>query len=104
MMLLVIFALFFGETLAIYGELVAAKGNPWTGLCFALLGVPFLIWAYTTGCKLGGVWQITAASIAAILIAEPILIFTMFHEMPNRNTLIGCLLGAAGLIIANLKS
>ena len=104
MLLKVIFALFFGETLAIYGELIAAKGNPWTGLVLALSSVPLLIWAYFAGYKAGGIWQVTATSIASILIAEPILVFTMFREVPNKNALIGCLLGAAGLIVANLKN
>ncbi len=103
-MLWAILALFFGETLAIYGELVAAKGRPWTGLAIGSVGMPLLIWAYYAGYKQGGIWQVTATSIGSILIAEPVLIILMFREAPGRNALIGCLLGATGLIVASIKS
>ena len=102
-MLKVILALFFGETLAILGELLAAKEHPWTGLALGAIGWPLLVWSYYTGYKAGGIWQITATSVGAILIAEPILILLMFREAPGRHALIGCLLGAVGIVIASIK-
>jgi hypothetical protein len=102
-MLKIIIALFIGETLAIYGELLAAKGSPWIGSMVGLTGYPFLIFGYWYGYKIGGIWQVTATSLGTILIAEPILVLTMFSETPSRNALIGCILGALGLVIASVK-
>jgi len=101
--LLPMLALFFGEALAIYGELLAAKGRPFAGLLIGLPGWPLLIWGYWAGCRAGGVWRVTAASIGSILIAEPLLVVLMFREAPERNALIGCLLGAAGIVVASMK-
>lgn len=99
-----VIALLIGETLAIYGELLAAKGSPWWGSGIGLFGYPFLIFGYWYGYKQGGIWQVTATSLGTILIAEPLLVLTMFRETPERNALIGCVLGALGLIVASMKS
>ena len=101
--LLPLIGLFLGETLAIYGELLAAKGRPFFGLLIGLPGWPLLVWGYWAGCRAGGIWRVTAASIGSILIAEPLLVILMFREIPERNALIGCLLGAAGIVVASVK-
>jgi hypothetical protein len=102
-MLKPVLALFFGETLCILGELIAAKNYLWTGAVIGFFGWPLLIWGYWTGYRSGGIWQVTAASIGCILIVEPILVLMIFREAPSRNALIGCLLGAVGLVVANYK-
>ncbi len=99
----VMFAIFFGEFLGIFGELLAAKNKPAVGFAVGLVGWTMLIWGYWIGYKHNGIWQVTATSIGSILIVEPLLIVLMFREMPGRNELIGCILGAAGLIVANIK-
>jgi hypothetical protein len=99
----VVLAIFFGEFFGILGEMVAAKGRPFFGLAFGLVAWPLLVWGYWTGYKTNGIWQITATSIGTILIIEPMLIAMIFKEWPSRNELIGCLLGAAGLVIASMK-
>ena len=95
--------LFFGESLAIYGELLAARGRPWLGMACSFPGWPLLIFGYWIGCRAGGIWRVTAASICSILIAEPLMIVLMFREVPERNALTGCLLGAAGIVVASIK-
>lgn len=97
-------AVFLGETLAILGELLAAKDRPWLGASVGAVGWPLLVYGYWAGCKSGsGIWQITAVSIGSILIAEPLLIISIFREAPGKHELIGCLLGAAGLVVASMK-
>lgn len=98
-----VLALLTGEVLAIYGELLAAKGAPWKGCLLGFVSWPLLIWGYWYGYRIGGIWQVTAASIGSIVIAEPLLVWGMFREYPGRNALIGCVLGVLGLVIASVK-
>ena len=99
------FALFCGEAFAIYAELIAAKGHPFIGMIYKIPSLPLLILGYWAGYKAAGnIWQVTAVSVCSILIVEPLLIILMFREVPERNALIGCLCGFAGIIIASIKS
>jgi hypothetical protein len=103
-LLLPILSLFFGETLSICGELLAAKGRLLEGTLIGLPGWLLLVYAYWAGYRAGGIWQLTAFSLGSILVVEPLLVTFLFREIPSRNSLIGCLFGAVGLIIASIKS
>jgi len=102
-LILPLLALFTGEALAIYGELLSAKGHLWKGLPWGFISWPLLLWGYWAGSKNGGIWRVTAVSLGSILIVEPLLIICMFREAPERNALIGCLLGVAGIVVASVK-
>lgn len=96
-------AIFLGECLAILGELQAAKDRLALGTVLALVGVPLLLYGYWLGVRTGTVWKVTAVSVGSILIAEPVLVWLVFREAPSRGELAGCLLGAAGMVVANWK-
>ena len=102
-MLKIVLAILVGESLGIFGELLAAKGKPAIGFAIGLVGWALLIWGYWAGYKQNSIWQITATSIGSILVVEPMLIVLLFQEAPGRNALIGCVLGALGIIIASIK-
>ena len=103
-MLKTIVALIFGESLSIYGELLIAKGNVyWWLLPMGIVSWVALLYGYWSGYKAGGIWAVTAVSIGSIVVIEPILVWMMFHEMPSRNALIGCVFGLLGIVFASIK-
>ncbi|MNR48219.1 hypothetical protein D3C85_1674320 [compost metagenome] len=58
-----------------------------------------LIFAYWLGYQAtGNIWIVTVASLTLLLILEPIVIYAMMRELPERGALIGFILGATGLI------
>lgn len=98
----------FGEILTIYSEVYASKleGQPMENplmflkpiLLISIAGTS-LIFAYWLGYKAtGNIWVVTVASLTLLLILEPIVIYVMLKELPERGALIGFLLGASGLI------
>lgn len=98
----------FGEILTIYSEVFASKlpGRPSeTPLMFlkpivliTIAGI-CLIFAYWLGYQAtGNIWVVTVASLTLLLILEPIVIYAMLKELPERGALIGFILGATGLI------
>ena len=98
----------FGEILTIYSEVYASKlpDRPMeTPLMFlkpmiliSIAGIS-LVFAYWLGYQgTGNIWVVTVASLTLLLILEPIVIYTMLKELPERGALIGFFLGAAGLI------
>ena len=98
----------FGEILTIYSEVYASKlpDHPLeTPLAFlkpivliSLAGTS-LIFAYWLGYQAtGNIWIVTVASLTLLLILEPIVIYAMMRELPERGALIGFILGATGLI------
>jgi hypothetical protein len=100
----------FGEILTIYSEVYASKlpGRPMeTPLIFlkpmiliSIAGIS-LVFAYWLGYQgTGNIWVVTVASLTLLLILEPIVIYAMLKELPERGALIGFFLGAAGLIAA----
>ena len=100
----------FGEILTIYSEVYASKlpGRPMeTPLMFlkpmiliSIAGIS-LVFAYWLGYQgTGNIWVVTVASLTLLLILEPIVIYAMLKELPERGALIGFFLGAAGLIAA----
>lgn len=99
-----------GEFCAIYSEVVAARlahtGNTsWPDLAFPVLIMCFagicLIGAYWLGyLAVGDIWMITVVSVTSLLLLEPLVIWSVFRELPGRGTLIGCCLGALGMLSA----
>lgn len=97
-----------GEYCAIYSEVVTARlaqtGSDSWGvfvlpvalMCFA--GV-CLLGAYWLGYRVvGDIWVVTVVSVTSLLILEPIVVWTLFHEAPGRGALIGFCLGALGML------
>ncbi|MBV7479053.1 hypothetical protein [Pseudomonas sp. PDM31] len=98
----------FGEILTIYSEVYASKLpsspseaplsflKPLILICIA--GVS-LVFAYWLGYQAtGNIWVVTVASLTLLLVLEPIVIYAMLKELPERGALIGFILGATGLI------
>lgn len=98
----------FGEILTIYSEVYAAKlpgkfldspgmfVKPMVWICIAGIS---LVFAYWLGYQAtGNIWVVTVASLTLLLILEPIVIYAMLKELPQRGAIIGFVLGAIGLI------
>ncbi len=99
--------IFCGEALAIGAELWASKyvaqGEKW-GQAFFILMIPMvlggalLLLGYMYGYyHLKNIWWIAAASIASIVIVEPIVAVLLFQEMPTLGAGVGLTLGLLGL-------
>lgn len=97
-----------GEILTIYSEVYASKltGRPLENpsmfvkpiILISIAGIS-LIFAYWLGYQAtGNIWVVTVASLTLLLILEPIVIYAMLKELPERGALIGFILGATGLI------
>jgi cell division protein FtsW (lipid II flippase) len=98
----------FGEILTIYSEVYASKlpGRPMETpemfikpmvlICIAGISLVFAYWLGYQGT--GNIWVVTVASLTLLLILEPIVIYVMLKELPQRGALIGFILGAAGLV------
>ena len=98
----------FGEILTIYSEVYASKlpdrslDSPLIFVrpivLISIAGIS-LIFAYWLGYQAtGNIWIVTVASLTLLLILEPIVIYAMLKELPERGALIGFILGATGLI------
>ena len=100
MSLLAIFAMFVGEALCIYSELLIARGGSWwwTFFLITLAGIP-LLYAYKYGyASAESMWPVMVISMASVLIVEPALIWGMFREVPNRGSALGFVLGVLGFM------
>ena len=94
-------ALAIGEALCIYSEMLVAKKPDWlwTFFLITLAGVPLLL-GYHYGYKaFDSMWPVMAISVASILIVEPILVWTMFRDVPSRTSLIALGLGIVGIFL-----
>jgi len=109
--ILVIFLIVFGEALSIFAEMTGARShnvasNPflqvfWKMFLMITLAGGFLIAGYVLGFgAFKNIWIVSAISITSILIVEPILAWTFFHQMPTTGAVIGFVLGAIGLFAA----
>jgi hypothetical protein len=95
-------ALFVGEALCIYSEMLVAKEPRWwwTFFLITLAGIPLLI-GYHYGYKaFGSMWAVMVVSIVSILLVEPVLVWVMFKELPTKGNLAGFLCGALGMYLA----
>jgi hypothetical protein len=109
--ILVLILIFIGETLSIYAEMVGAKSNyivsqPFLQIflkMFLLITIAggFLIAGYMLGFNaFKNIWIVSVASITSILIVEPILAWTIFHQVPTIGAIMGFALGAIGLFLS----
>lgn len=98
-----------GEILSVYSEMAAAKSYSAAltgGLSifsrnFAIIiaAGAFLIAGYMLGYSaFKNIWIVSVTSVTSILIVEPLLTYTIFHQLPSRGALIGLVLGGAGFI------
>jgi len=111
--ILAILLLVTGEALAIYAELIAARNievlkSPLmqvflkTFLLIIIAG-GFLIAGYMLGINVfKNIWVVSVASITAIIIVEPILVWLVFKQTPTIGAIIGFILGVVGLVVATL--
>lgn len=89
----------FGEILMIYSEVYASKlpsqtmETPLTFLkpmiLISIAGIS-LVFAYWLGYQgTENIWMVTIASLTLLLILEPIVIYAMLKELPERGAAIG---------------
>lgn len=102
-----IILLFLGESLAIYSEVVAAKspelfGATFWKMCLMMAGAGMLLIAgYVLGMKyIDDIWVVGTVSIASIIIAEPLITYFIFRELPTKGPLIGLVLAVAAIFCA----
>lgn len=106
----VVALIFLGEMIAIYAEMTAAQAHaqqkPWlmiaiTSFILIVFAGLLLISGYAFGLEsFQNIWIVSATSITSILIVEPVLAWSFFHQLPTKGALIGLLLGGVGLIAA----
>ena len=106
---LAIILLIIGEILAIYAEMIAARHYSFGSesqmrvfikafLTFCISG-GFLISGYVLGFSaFKNIWIVTAFSVTTILIVEPLLAYTIFHQVPTKGAVIGLIFGGIGLL------
>ncbi|QXI31507.1 hypothetical protein [Pseudomonas vanderleydeniana] len=97
-----------GEFCAIYSEVVTAKVAQGGGVSWDAFIVPVLLMCFAGLCLLGAywlgyvavgdIWVVTVVSVTSLLILEPIVVWSLFGEMPRRGALIGFCLGALGML------
>jgi hypothetical protein len=111
--ILAILLLFIGESIAIYSEMIAAKtysvnSKPFLQIFLkmflvAILAGGFLIVGYMLGFSaFKNIWIVSVTSITSILIMEPILAYTIFHQLPTKGAIIGFILGVLGFVASIL--
>jgi len=109
--LLTILIIFLGEVFAILAEVVAAKyyfqNNEkflnifLKALPIIVIGCVLLLVGYMLGLRaFKNIWIVSAISITSILITEPIVDYTITHQLPTTGALIGLVLGFLGLVSA----
>jgi hypothetical protein len=96
-----ILAVFLGEALCIYAEMLVARGAGWL-LTFSLItlaGIPLLA-GYRFGYQsFGSMWVMMVVSVVSILIVEPLLVTSMFKETPSWGSMAGFACGVIGLYL-----
>ncbi|UWU76061.1 hypothetical protein N2603_40105 [Bradyrhizobium huanghuaihaiense] len=102
-------AIFLGEALSIFAELIASRQFGKAGGDLAMLLPMFLlisfgillVFGYALGyMHLKNIWIIVAISVGAILVVEPILTLLLFRDVPTAGSLIGLMFGAMGALAA----
>lgn len=103
--------IFLGDALSIYAEIIGARGSsavsqPSAQLFMKMflliaLGGGFLVAGYMLGATVfRNIWVLAVASITAILIVEPLIIWMIFHQAPTAGAAAGFTLGILGLILS----
>jgi len=111
--ILAIILILLGEMITIYAEMLLARNNfsnpPsflkvfWLPFLIMVLGGTLLITGYFTGFGVfKNIWIVSVISITSILIIEPTLAFTIFHQLPTKGATSGFIFGALGFILALL--
>lgn len=102
MQLLALLVVFFGEFLSITAEIFFSKGKYMPAMVFLIfVGGCFLLGGYWLAHKyMESLWPIYIATITAILIIEPIVIYAVSGDTPNLGARIGFVLGVAGCFAA----
>ncbi len=99
--LISIILLVIGEAISIYIELILAKGNQniyHMSLLF-ILATPFLLYGYIIGySSFKSIWIVSIISITSILVIEPLLVWSIFKEIPSKGAIIGLGFGILGFI------
>ena len=109
--ILAIILILFGEMITIYAEMLLARNNflnspPlskifWQPFLIMVLGGTLLITGYFTGFgAFKNIWIVSVISITSILIIEPVLAYTIFHQLPTKGAALGFILGALGFVVA----
>lgn len=96
-----------GEGFSVYAEMIVAQkygSSSSIRLILKMSVVAFiagllLILGYALGFKaFRNIWVVSVASVTSILIVEPLIVYAVFHELPNRGAAVGLILGALGFI------
>jgi len=91
-----------GEGFSIYAEASAVKRHldpnhvRWCIFVITLGGlmlVPGYIVLYRA---FGDIWQVSVVSIVLILVLEPVIVWSLFREMPSLGSIIGFVCGSVG--------
>jgi len=109
--ILAIILILLGETITIYAEMLLARNNfsnsPsfskifWLPFLIMVIGGTLLITGYFVGFgAFKNIWIVSVISITSILIIEPILAFTIFHQLPTKGATLGFVFGTLGFIVA----
>jgi high-affinity Fe2+/Pb2+ permease len=102
MQIVALLIVFLGEFLAITSEIFFSKGK----YMYTMVFIMFIAWCLLLGGYwlahkyMGSLWPIYIATITAILILEPIIIYYITGESPNLGAKIGFVLGVAGCFAA----
>lgn len=105
--------LFLGEGIYIWAEMIIAHTvkvpQPTDSLTItkmtiiALLAGLMIIAGYYFGYKASkNIWLVTATSISAILVTEPIISWLTFHEKPTFGASLGLIFGVLGIFSTTL--
>lgn len=102
MQIIALLVVFFGEFLAITSEIFFSKGKYMYAMIFLMFiaGCLLLVGYYLAYKHMNSLWPIYIATITAILILEPIIIYVITGETPGLGARIGFVLGALGCFAA----
>ena len=107
----VIGLVFLGEAVYIYAQMLGAKGNDLTSgpflqiflrsLLIIIISGGSVLLGYMLGIKaFKNIWIVSVISVTSILIAEPIMAWAFFKQLPTLGGGIGFILGGLGLVAA----
>jgi len=103
----IVAVIFIAEAASILSEILAAKYYADPGASFwkifirlslyTLFFASFIIAGYMFGLRyFKNIWIVSVISITSILIAEPIIAFTVFRQTPTKGALLGLIFGFLG--------